>query len=161
MKILLTVSALVISIGGALSFYYASQSYYADSLIMDSEGGVALFGYDPVSYFSPTGPEVGEITYEAEWAGSVWHFQTKENRDQFADNPTAFAPQYGGYDALGVSKGYTNPTDPLIWDVADGKLYLFYSEKTREVWRESQLATIKQANINWPTIAARLKYADQ
>ncbi|WP_138380915.1 YHS domain-containing (seleno)protein [Luteithermobacter gelatinilyticus] len=157
-KYLLIISALVVAIGGGLSFYYASQSYYAESLVYGNDQGIALNGYDPVAYFTEKYPIRGKADYEVQWAGSTWRFYTPSHRDAFAAAPNNYAPQYGGYDPLSVAKGYTTPTDPEVWLVEAGKLYLFYSEERKKYWQENRHNTLLQANANWERLRSQLQY---
>lgn len=156
-KVLLILSAIVISLGGGLSFYYASQIYFADSLIFDDEQGLALGGYDPVTYIKQRRAVIGHKDFKLEWAGATWNFTSLANREDFAKSPDRFAPQYGGYDTLGIIKGYTRPSNPLIWEVKAGRLYLFYSAEGRTYWNQNLGENLLKANANWPNIRRQLE----
>ncbi len=93
--------------------------------------GVAVGGHDPVSYFKDGAPKEGSDTFTTEWQGAKRHFSSTENLAVFQQNPQSYAPQYGGYCAYAVSKGYTAKGEPLAWTVVDGKLYLNYSLEVR------------------------------
>jgi YHS domain-containing protein len=153
---LLIVSALVASLFGGLSFYFASQDYKADSVIFNTSKDIALNGYDTVSYFTDKVAARGTPDYQADWAGSTWYFTNSKNRDLFVAKPANYVPQYGGYDPVGVSKGYTNPTDPEVYTVVAGRLYLHYSEPFREFWDEDRGTNIVLANSNWAFLRDKL-----
>ncbi|WP_417316804.1 YHS domain-containing (seleno)protein [Emcibacter sp.] len=157
-KYLLFISAIVVAVLGGMLFYYSSQSYFADSLIYDDDNGVAILGYDTVAYFTEDRPVFGDPLYEVTWAGAKWRFASEDHRDAFAKEPNKYAPQYGGYEPVFIAKGYSSPTDPLIWTLRDGKLYLHHNENTKAYWLENFQEKISQAEANWPRIRAKLQY---
>jgi hypothetical protein len=113
--------------------------------------GVAVGGYDAVSYFSGT-PVEGSKEFSTKWKNSEWRFASAANRDAFVASPENYAPQYGGYCAFAVSKGATAKGDPMAWTVNEGKLYLNYSEAVRENWRSDIPGNVAAANGNWPKV---------
>lgn len=113
--------------------------------------GVAVGGYDAVSYFSGK-PMEGTAEFSTKWKDAEWRFASAENRDLFAASPEKYAPQYGGYCAYAVSKGATAKGDPNAWTVNDGKLYLNFNESVRTTWRTDILGNISKANQNWPKV---------
>ena len=115
-------------------------------------GGIAIKGYDPVSYFTDGKAEKGSKKYAYEYNGATWRFSSEENRSRFIENPGKYAPQYGGYCAWAVSEGYTANIDPKAWKIVDGKLYLNYSQKIKARWEENQAENIVKADANWPAL---------
>jgi hypothetical protein len=67
--------------------------------VADGLSGVALEGFDPVSYFLGDGPKPGLPEYELVWSGVAWRFASAANREAFRRDPEAYAPRFGGYDA--------------------------------------------------------------
>ncbi|WP_420011581.1 YHS domain-containing (seleno)protein [Tateyamaria sp.] len=112
--------------------------------------GVAVDGSDVVAYFTQGAPVKGSDTYIHDWNGVTWHFATLENRDRFATDPTAFAPQFGGYCAYAVSEGYTASTIPEAWKIVDGKLYLNFSRRIQRRWERDIPGRIAAGDANWP-----------
>ena len=115
---------------------------------------VAIGGYDAVSYFDESKPVAGEKSITHEWNGAVWRFASAENRERFVADPEAYAPQYGGYCAFAVSKGYTAAGDPEAWTVWEGKLYLNYNKSVREKWRTDIPGNVAKGDENWPGLLA-------
>ncbi|MCV0428478.1 MAG: tat pathway signal sequence domain protein [Roseibium sp.] len=111
---------------------------------------LALTGYDPVSYFSGDTPLEGSSDFTARHNGLTYRFATARNRDAFANNPGRYAPQYDGYCAYGVSRGYKVGVDPLAYKVVNGKLYVNYSKSVQRTWSEDISGYIAKANRNWP-----------
>ncbi len=116
--------------------------------------GVAIEGYDPVAYFEQGEPVAGSAEHAFEWQGATWRFASAAHRDRFAAAPEKYAPQYGGYCAFAVAKGYTASIDPEAWTVVDGKLYLNYSKKVQKKWQEDVPGHIAKADANWPKLLA-------
>lgn len=113
-------------------------------------GNVAIKGYDPVAYFTDGRATLGseEITYK--WLGAYWHFANEEHKQLFADNPTEYAPQYGGFCAsgMGIHGGRTSDIDPEAWLIIDGKLYLNYSKDTNTLITDG-IVDLQKADENW------------
>ena len=86
------------------------------------------------------------------WKGATWRFASAANRTAFEMNPKAYAPQYGGYCAYAVSRGYTAKIEPDAWRIVDGKLYLNYSRSVRTHWAADVPGNIAKANANWPAV---------
>ena len=112
----------------------------------------AIRGFDPVAYFTEGKPVQGkeELTYT--WNNGNWYFSSRQNLDSFKTNPEKFAPQYGGYCAYGLSNGYKAPTSPDAWTIENGKLYLNYNIKVRELWDKERKERIEKADKNWPAV---------
>ena len=99
-----------------ISILLAASTGIADTLQYATKNG-AIDGFDPVSYFSENRPERGSLDITAEWNGAVWHFTTVEHRDKFLQEPRKYAPQYGGFCALGMAHGGDVPTNPEAWTI--------------------------------------------
>ena len=117
-----------------------------------TEGGVAVDGTDVVAYFTQSAPVAGDEAITFDYLGAVWRFSSQENRDLFAADPAAYAPQYGGYCAYAVSQGATASTVPEAWTIVDDKLYLNYSTGVRRRWLGDVPGHIEAANANWPSV---------
>lgn len=120
--------------------------------IFQDDHRVAIHGYDAVAYFKEKMPVKGTNEFQYEWMGATWMFANAENRDAFVKAPHQYAPQYGGYCAYGMSRGYAVPTDPDAWSVVDGKLYLNFNRDVQKKWNQSIPEYIKLADQNWPKI---------
>lgn len=118
---------------------------------VDSKG-LALKGYDPVSYLASSGPTPGKKQYTAKHAGATYRFATAANRDTFISNPGKYAPQYGGFCAMGVALQKKLDVDPLAWRVVDGKLYLNVSKEVQARWLDDVPGNLRQAELNWPRL---------
>jgi len=117
--------------------------------------GVALGGYDPVSYFAGAVPQRGLAGLTLEHDGAAWRFSSAENRDQFRARPAAYLPRYGGYCAYAVAGGGTAGADPEVWQIVDGRLYLNASRRVHAKWLRDPAGYIARADANWPGVLGR------
>jgi hypothetical protein len=117
-----------------------------------SNDGIAIDGTDPVAYFTQGGPVAGTASITYDWNGATWRFASIANRDAFAADPQAYAPQYGGYCAWAVSEGYVASSVPHAWKIVGGKLYLNYSTRIQRRWERDIPGHIASADANWPAV---------
>lgn len=116
----------------------------------------ALQGYDTVAYFTENKPVQGLSQFKTEYHGAEWLFSSQQNLALFLAEPEKYAPQYGGYCAWAVSeKNDFAPGDPQYWAIEDGKLYLNYDKKIKELWDKERSRHIQQANQNWPVLIGK------
>lgn len=127
-----------------------SISFYADN-------GVAIRGADPVAYFQEGKSVEGNSQFAYQWMNATWYFSSAENRDLFVKNPRKYAPQYGGFCAWAVSRGYTAPIDPDVWKIVDGKLYLNYNKGVQKNWERDIPDNIARGDRHWSALNDRLK----
>ena len=113
------------------------------------DNDVAVKGYDVVSYFQKSGPVQGSQQYSASYQDAVYHFSSAANRDRFRASPETYAPQFGGYCAMGVALNKKVDVDPLAWRVIDGKLYLNLNKAVQKKWLTDTEGYIATAERNW------------
>ncbi len=111
--------------------------------------GVAISGYDPVSYFTEPEPLLGSPLYEYEWNGVPWYFATEANRDIFMRAPEVYAPLFGGHCAMSLARGFLSDGNPTIYRIVEDRLVLFYSVGNREAFELARSATFARAVENW------------
>ncbi|MCF6344737.1 MAG: YHS domain-containing protein [Devosiaceae bacterium] len=121
-------------------------------IFKDEKTGIAINGFDSVAYFTQGMPVEGVEQYSFKWSSAVWFFSSDENKSLFMENPEKYAPQYGGYCAFAVSRGYTAPTVPEAWTIYEDKLYLNFSLSVRKRWRKDIEKNIEKADENWPDV---------
>lgn len=126
----------------------APPAYYSDP------AGVALHGYDVVAYFDEKAV-AGQPEFTAKHEGLTFLFSSKANLDKFVAAPAQYLPQYGGYCAFGMTRGYKAPTDPKAFTIHNGKLYLNYSMKVVEGWKKTIDQNIAKADQNWPAAQSK------
>ena len=141
MRRLLTLPLWCLIASGAMA---TDEVFVADS--------VAIRGYDPVAYFTDGAPVKGEPQFRHEWNGVAWHFSGRDNLERFQADPERYAPQFGGFCAFGMSRGYKVGIDPAAFTIHEGKLYLNYSLPVQATWLKDTDAYIDKAEVNWATL---------
>lgn len=132
----------------------ALPAFAAEPEVFQTDG-IAINGSDAVAYFAEEGPVEGSSEFTFDYMGATWLFASAENRDTFAADPAKYAPQYGGYCAYAVSRGYTASTDPKAWSIYEGKLYLNYSRPVRAIWATAKASNVEAADANWPAVLSQ------
>ncbi|WP_051310033.1 YHS domain-containing (seleno)protein [Desulfogranum japonicum] len=121
-----------------------------------AEPEIAIKKYDPVVYFTESRAMLGTDEYTFSYHDMIWFFSSQKNRDIFAADPQAYAPQYDGYCAWAMTESRLARTDPEVWKIVDGKLYLNCSRSAYEKWARDIPAHIKKADRIW-----KEKFADR
>jgi YHS domain-containing protein len=138
----------------ALALVAATASLSAQRINTD-RGRLAVKGYDVVAYFVDGRAVEGTQAFEHEVGGARYRFASAANRDRFASDPQRYVPQYGGFCAWAVSRGYTADTDPLAWKIVDGRLFLNYDRRVQRTWEGDVSGNVKKADGNWPALSRR------
>jgi YHS domain-containing protein len=131
---------------------FSASAAFAQKPAVFSADGKAIRGYDPVAYFTEKKPVKGNPNWSYDWQGATWTFASAQHRDTFKADPERYAPQYGGYCAYGLSRGYKAPTEPDAWTIDGGKLYLNYNLSVRDDWDRDRQTYIQKADQNWPQV---------
>lgn len=120
------------------------------------EKGLALEGYDAVSYFNASKPSKGKSSIQATSDGVTYYFANEKNKQAFIANPEKYKPTYGGWCAYAMgAKGEKVEVDPNTFKIVNGKLYLFYNaffNNTLTSWNEDEAALKTKADNNWKRI---------
>ena len=112
--------------------------------------GIALQGYDVVSYFRERRAVRGNQAYCFHFKGLDWWFSSGRNQKDFAASPEIYLPQYGGYCAFGASEGYKARTQPHVFELYEGKLYFNFAGYVQKRWREKMEEKVAAADERWP-----------
>lgn len=117
--------------------------------------GLAIQGYDPVSYFSNS-PTKGKSEIYLFYNGVKYLFASQQNLQTFKLNPLKYEPAYGGWCAYAMGQyGEKVEVDPLKYKIVDGKLNLFYYSiinNTLNKWNEKEAELKPLADKNWARI---------
>jgi YHS domain-containing protein len=118
-----------------------------------SKNGIAVGGYDPVSYFLSQKAEKGKKEFSIKTGSAVYFFATQQHLDLFKTDPLRYEPQYGGWCAYAMGEsGNKVEVDPETFKVIDGKLYLFYNRyfnNTLKSWNRDETRLKNNADANW------------
>ena len=128
------------------------QALRAEESYIYAPGGVALSGYDAVSYFQAGRPIKGRPAYALMWRGAAWYFASPETLAMFEMNPEAYAPQFGGYCAYSVAEGAAGPAEPDAFVIKGGKLYMMHDRSLRDRTNGQIVVIIHDAEAKWPAV---------
>jgi YHS domain-containing protein len=122
------------------------------TLVQTDKNGVALEGYDPVSYFTDGKPAKGDAAIEATFNAALYHFVSQEHREIFEKAPTKYVPAYGGYCGYAASIGKVRPANPLLWSLVDGQLIVQHTKGEVELWEQDVAGNKAKADKFWPRL---------
>ena len=131
--------------------------------INSDDNGIAIKGYDVVSYFTMEKPLPGKEQFQQIYKGSIFLFANQAHLDLFATNPEKYIPAYGGWCALGMgmedarfgNKAGKYPVDPKSYKIIDSRLFLFYHDNNfdaLEYWNKDESSLKTHADSLWNKI---------
>ena len=120
----------------------------AHKVNVDSKG-VILKGYDAVAYFAQNKAVKGSSKYQSTYQGAIYYFSSAADLASFKKNPAKYVPQYGGFCANGVKNKRLSDSDPTVFFIVKGKLYVCASPAAEKEFRANEDEDIVTANRNW------------
>ena len=134
-----------------LRAHHALPTHY----VVNVDGqGVAIGGYDPIAYFEGT-PAQGSPEHAARYGGATYWFTTESHRAKFENDPSHFAPAFGGFCGYAASIGVFAPVDPHIYLVQHDRLVLQHTPEALRLYRQDPEGSLHRADTNWPSLVAR------
>lgn len=127
----------------------AINSRLSQSIVVDPLSGAAMNGFDPISYFTEELPLRGRPDFEVVWQDVSWFFSSEGNMQIFINAPEVYAPQFGGHGVMSLSRGFLSDGNPMIYQVLDNRLYLFYSFPNRDAFDLANKLARVDAMSNW------------
>ena len=123
---------------------------------LNLKDGLAVSGYDLVSYFEEEEPSKGSKNIQVIHDDITYRFKNEANKAKFQESPEQYLPAYGGWCAyaMGVS-GDKVKIDPETYKITGGKLYLFYNfwgNNTLKSWNEDESGLKTGADKYWSQI---------
>jgi YHS domain-containing protein len=112
------------------------------------KNGVILKGYDVVAYFNQNEAIKGSPDYQTTYQGAIYYFSSARNLATFKADPSKYVPQYGAFCANGVLKHEFTDSDPTVFFIEKGKLYVCSSPKAKKEFQDTIENEIK-AQRNW------------
>jgi hypothetical protein len=146
-------AALALALPGLAATPQASTT---ERVVVDRHTGLAIYGIDPVAYFTNGKPTAGREDFELRHAGAVWRFENEGNKAAFVADPQVYMPRFGGYDPVGISRGLAQPGYPALWVVSDQRLYLFYTAEGRAAFLANPADVIAGAQARWSAVKSEL-----
>lgn len=93
------------------AFVYAQNAEKTYNLNKD---GVAIEGYDLVSYFEAENPLKGKAENALLYEGATYWFALMANKEKFQSALENYLPQYGGWCAYAMAKGNQVEINPKL-----------------------------------------------
>jgi YHS domain-containing protein len=124
----------------------------AGPVIVNWHTGLAIHGFDPVSYFADGKALEGRADVEYVFEGATWRFRNEANRTVFSAHPEIYSPRFGGYDPLPLARGVATPGNPLLWLVYANRLYFFHDPQSRASFAADPKVVIAASEAKWPTV---------
>lgn len=124
-----------------------------------AKDGLAIHGYDPVSYFKEGGgaPLQGKDSLKVTLGKTTYHFASEKNKALFEKDPAKYEPAYGGWCAYAMgAKGEKVEINPKAFVITEGKLYLFYKTlltDTRKPWSKDEATLKSKADESWEKLS--------
>lgn len=123
---------------------------FADGgIAKDAATGAAIKGYDTTAYLLKNAAAQGSEVHAVVWQDATWRFASQEEADLFASNPSAYAPQFGGYCTRAASFKKLVPADPEVWRIHGNKLCMFARPIGGTKFDQGADAMIKKAQVFW------------
>lgn len=115
--------------------------------------GVALAGYDLVSYFQGDAPLKGSSKYSVKVDDALYYFNNESNKNAYLKNPSAYKVVYGGWCAYAIGANAKKvEVDPLTFKIINGQLHLYYNKyftNTLDKWNADEESLKMKADKNW------------
>jgi YHS domain-containing protein len=141
-----------------LSVFLAAATVISakEKTLVNADGaGVVLHGYDPVAYFTGNAAMKGAAKYKATYKGGTYYFASDANRKLFKKDPAKYAPQYGGYCAVAVSRGQLEDADPKMFSIHNHKLLVQRNEKAHQMFLSNPDMFHQKADQQWPDLVEK------
>jgi hypothetical protein len=148
--------ALLCGVAAMAGLAIAARASTTERVVADRHTGLAIGGFDPVSYFTDARPMAGQPGFEASEAGVIWRFRNEGNRAFFLANPEIYSPQFGGYDPTDVARGIAFAGNPRFWLISGQRLFLFGRTETRDAFAADPARFAREAKQRWPGLRETL-----
>jgi YHS domain-containing protein len=137
MKIVKTIAAILT---------FAFSSFVAQAEEMKEP---ALGGYCPVCYISAGKAVQGKKEFSVEHEGKTYLFVSEDAVGAFEKEPSKYLPAYDGWCAYGMSLGKKFESDPTVFKVVDGRLFLNKNGEVGELFSKGTKGHITKADAEW------------
>ena len=108
-----------------------------------------LFGHDVVSYFTEKTHRKGDPAIKSVYKDVTFRFASAEHKKLFDAAPEKYIPQFGGYCTNGIVYGIPWGGDADVWEVIDGKLYIFGGRGSHDAFMLDVPKNMALANKYW------------
>ena len=110
---------------------------------------VLLKGADVVAYFTDHKYEQGSPAIKSVYKEVTLRFATAEHKQMFDAAPEKYLPQFGGYCTNGIVYGIPWGGDADVFEMFDGKLYMFGGQGSHDAFMLDVPRNMKLAHHYW------------
>ena len=110
---------------------------------------VMLKGADVVAYFTDKAYKQGSPAIKTVYKDVTFRFATPEHKALFDRAPEKYLPQFGGYCANGIVYGIPWGGDADVYEMLDGKLYIFGGHGSHDAFMLDVPRNMALANKYW------------
>jgi YHS domain-containing protein len=108
-----------------------------------------LAGHDVVSYFTERTYRPGSPAIKSVYRDVTFRFSKPEHKAMFDQSPDKYIPQFGGYCTNGIVYGVPWGGDADVWEMIDGKLYIFGGRGSHDAFMLDVPRNMALANRYW------------
>lgn len=126
----------------------AAASISGDPVVGAIEG-VEIAGYCPVAYVAANQPVKGVAEHSVQQDGVTYWFVNGDAKAAYEAAPENFEVKYKGWCATGLGAGQKIPSDPTVFTVHAGKIYLFSNTAARDAFLQAPDAAVIAADAQW------------
>ena len=132
---------------------HASSSVSLHPSAIDcAKDGIALDGYDVVSYRQESGPFKGEADIKSTIQGVDYLFISQENKEIFEADKEKYLPSFSGWCAIALAEGRLTCPDYTNFAIEGDRLLLFETIaffNGRKVWQRDPVRNFARAIENF------------
>lgn len=132
----------------AILFLTSANTTFADG------SKIALGGYCPVAYLGFQKALFGNTEFSSERDGKTYLFVSADAKKMFDKEPEKYISsiKFDAWCATGIALGKKLATDPSLFSVSDGKVYLFSSKEAKEAFDKDMKGMMAKAEKNWKNL---------
>jgi YHS domain-containing protein len=152
MRSLLAIAFAALFLAGCAPFVTQSPGTGLSPVNAVKEGDdkhLMLFGYDVVSYFTDRTHRKGDPAIKTVYKDVTFRFATPEHKKMFDTAPERYIPQFGGYCTNGIVYGIPWGGDADVWEMIDGKLYIFGGRGSHDAFMLDEPKNMALAHKYW------------
>ncbi len=143
--------ALALSVTSAVLSPVMAYDETSTASINTDQASVIVKGYDTVAYFAGKAVQ-GDKKFAVKHEGATYYFSSAANMKTFQANPSHYAPQFGGFCAMGAALGKKLDVDPSQFVVHNNKLYLNVNADVFKMFSQDIAGNVAKGESNWPAI---------
>jgi YHS domain-containing protein len=116
---------------------------------------IALNQFCPVAYVGMGKAVKGNSEYSSTYKGKTYYSSSADAKKMFDADPEKYLPQYDGYCATAMAMGRRIESDPEIFSVYQGEVYLFSNKEAKAGFDKDPEATIVTADKQFASLAKK------